>query len=213
MSHVSRRTATIAGIAFAVAAFAGACADATTAQGTGSLQVKLTDAPFSTDDVSRVDVYVLRVDVRTAAATDAEADADVADASASTGGWTTVATPDASIELLALRNGISTALGGASITAGDYQAARLVIDPSRSSVTLKDGTVLTSTSTPSVTFPSASRSGIKVNLDKPITIAADGTTTALVDFDVAQSFVLRGNTITSDGLLFKPVVRGAVQVQ
>ena len=212
MSRMTLRNA-FAGLALATAVFAGACADSTTAQGTGSLQVRLTDAPFSTDLVSRVDVWVLRVDVRREATTDADADANVATSTSTSSGWTTVATPDQSIELLALQNGVTTALGTTTIAAGDYQSARLVIDPSRSSVTLKDGTVLTSSSTPNVTFPSAAQSGIKINLDRPITIAADGTTTALVDFDVNQSFVMRGNTIEANGLLFKPVVRGTVQVQ
>jgi uncharacterized protein DUF4382 len=212
MSRMCRRFA-VAGIALATAAIAGACADSTTAQGTGQLEVRLTDAPFSTDLVSRVDVWVLRVDVRREATSDADADANLATNTSTSSGWTTVATPDQSIELLALQHGASAALGGASLAAGDYQSARLVIDPSRSSVTLKDGTVLTAGSSPGVTFPSAAQSGIKVNLDQPITIAADGTTTALVDFDVNQSFVMRGATIESNGLLFKPVVRGAVQVQ
>ena len=210
MSRMSLRLA-FAGIALATAAFAGGCADSTTAQGAGSLEVRLTDAPFSTDLVSRVDVWVLRVDVRREVTSDADADANVATTASTSSGWTTVATPDQSIELLALQNGVSTALGGATIAAGDYQSARLVIDPSRSSVTLKDGTVLTSSSTPSVSFPSAAQSGIKINLDKPITIAADGTTSALVDFDVNQSFVMRGSTIETNGLLFKPVVRGTVR--
>ena len=212
MSRMSLRLA-FAGIALASAAFAGACADSTTAQGTGSLEVRLTDAPFSTDLVSRVDVWVTRVDVRREVASDADADANLTSGESTSSGWTTVATPDQSIELLALQHGVTTALGTTTLAAGDSQSARLVIDPSRSSVTLKDGTVLTSSSTPSVTFPSAAQSGIKINLDKPITIAADGTTTALVDFDVSQSFVMRGNTIEANGLLFKPVVRGTVQAQ
>lgn len=212
MSRISLRLA-FAGVALAAAAAAGACADSTTAQGTGQLQVRLTDAPFSTDLVSRVDVWVLRVDVRRDVTTDADADDNLAANTSTSSGWTTVATPDQSIELLALQHGVSTALGGATIAAGDYQSARLLIDPSRSSVTLKDGTVLTSSSTPNVTFPSAAQSGIKINLDRPIAIAADGTTTALVDFDVSKSFVMRGNTIGQNGLLFKPVVRGTVQVQ
>ena len=212
MSRMSLRFA-FAGIALATAAFAGACSDSTTAQGSGSLEVRLTDAPFSTDLVSRVDVWVLRVDVRRDVATDADADANLTTATSTSSGWTTVATPDQSIELLALQDGLTTALGTTTLAAGDYQSARLVIDPSRSSVSLKDGTVLTSTSTPNVTFPSAAQSGIKINLDKPITIATDGTTAALVDFDVNQSFVMRGNTIEANGLLFKPVVRGTVQVQ
>jgi hypothetical protein len=33
----------------------------------------------------------------------------------------------------------------------------------------------------------------------------------LVDFDVANSFVLRGNTILQNGLLFKPVVKATTQ--
>ena len=115
------------------------------------------------------------------------------------------------IELLALRNGITTTLGETKIAAGSYRSFRLVIDPSKSSVTLKNGTVLTSISTPNVSFPSAARSGIKVKLDRPIAIAADGTTLAVVDFDVSQSFVLRGNTIAESGLIFKPVIRGTTK--
>ena len=210
MSRMSFRLA-CAGVAIAASALVGACADSTTAQPTGALQIRLTDAPFATDSVSRVDVWVLRVDVRQASTTDADADANLADASSASNGWTTVATPNQSIELLTLQHGVTSALGGATIAAGDYQSARLIIDPSRSSVTLKNGTVLTSSSSPSVTFPSAAQSGIKVNLDKPITIAADGTTTAVLDFDVGQSFVMRGATIAQNGLLFKPVVRGTVQ--
>ena len=210
MSRTTLRFA-FAGVALATAVLAGACADSTTAQPMGALQVRLTDAPFATDSVSRVDVWVLRVDVRRETTSDADADANVADANAASSGWTTVATPDQSIELLALQHGVTSVLGGATIAAGDYQSARLVIDPSRSSVTLKNGTVLTGTSSPSVTFPSAAQAGLKINLNKPITIAADGTTTAVVDFDVGQSFVMRGATIAQSGLTFKPVVRGTVQ--
>ena len=86
-----------------------------------------------------------------------------------------------------------------------------MIDPSQSSVTLKNGTVLTSSSSPSVAFPSAARSGIKIKLDRPISLSGGGTTAVLVDFDVAQSFVLRGNSLAQNGLLYKPVIRGTVK--
>jgi hypothetical protein len=33
----------------------------------------------------------------------------------------------------------------------------------------------------------------------------------LVDFDVAQSFVIRGNSLDQNGLLFKPVIRGTLK--
>ena len=188
----------------------GGCSD-TTGQPVGTMHVQLTDAPFSSDSVSRVDVFVVRVDTRMEATDDAAATTNVDDASASSSGWTTVATPNEKIELLALRNGITAALGTKTLAAGSYQSFRLVIDPSRSSVTLKNGTVLTATSSPSVGFPSAARSGIKVNLDKPIVVDAGGTTTALVDFDVDHSFVMRGATIAASGLNFTPVVRGTTR--
>ena len=198
------------GVVCTTAAVIGACSDST-AQGTGTLQLQLTDAPFSSDSVSRVDVFVVRVDTRQESSDAAAATTNVEDASVSSSGWTTVATPNQKIELLALRNGITTTLGTKTLTAGTYQSLRLIIDPSQSSVTLKNGTVLTATSTPGVSFPSAARSGIKINLDTPIVIAADGTTSALVDFDVDHSFVMRGSSIAGGGLNFTPVVRGTIR--
>jgi hypothetical protein len=198
------------GTVMAAALVAVACSS-TTAPGTGTLQVRLTDAPFSSDSVSRVDVFVVRVDAKQQSADDAEVAAGADDSKATANGWTTVAGPNQKIELLALRNGISTGLGATALPAGSYQSFRLVIDPSQSSVTLKNGMVLTSTSSPSVSFPSAARTGIKINLDQPIVVAADGTTTALVDFDVDRSFVIRGTSIASGGLNFTPVVRGTVK--
>ncbi len=209
MLHQLSRVAVL-GIALTSAAALGACTDST-GQGSGTLRVQLTDAPFASDSVSRVDVFVVRVDTRAESSDSAAAATGVTDASVSSSGWTTVATPNQKIELLALRNGVTAALGTKSLLAGSYQSFRLVIDPSQSSVTLKNGTVLTSTSSPSVSFPSAARSGIKINLDRPIVIVADDTTTALVDFDVNRSFVIRGTTIASGGLNFTPVVRGTVQ--
>jgi hypothetical protein len=212
MSKLSRSKISAISLSIAAATLvtAGACSDAT-GPATGSLSVKLTDAPFSSDSVSRVDVYVVRVDAKTAESDSSEAVRAVSDDSVAAGGWTTVATPNRSIELLALRNGISTTLGLTTVPVGSYRSFRLVIDPSKSSVTLKNGAVLTSTSTPNVSFPSASRSGIKVKLDRPVAVDAGGSVTALIDFDVSGSFEMRSGSIATGGLIFKPVVRGTVQ--
>lgn len=209
---MSRQTIHLAalGAALVSATVLVACTDST-AQGVGTLSLQLTDAPFSSDSVSRVDVYVVRVDAKPAETESAEMADGTPDAEAMTNEWTTVATPNTKIELLALRNGLTTALGAKTLAAGTYRSFRLVIDPSQSSVTLKNGTVLTSTSTPNVSFPSASRSGIKIKLDRPIVIEADGTTTAVVDFDVGQSFVIRGDNIAGSGLIFNPVIRGTTK--
>ena len=195
-------------LALAVAAF-DACSDSTnTAHGT--LVVKLTDAPFPTDSVDSVNVFVVRVDARVADADSGTAATGVADDSASMSGWQTVATPNDTIDLLAFQGGATLTIGSATLATGTYSGFRLIIDPSKSWIRLKSGGVLSGTSSPNVTFPSASRSGIKIVLATPITIAADDTTTMVVDFDVANSFVMRGASITQNGLLFKPVIQATV---
>jgi len=201
--------------AFAAAAFAAACSDSGglpallgANDSVGSLVVRLTDAPFLTDSVKSVDIFVVRVDGRVDVADDAAADKDADNGTAD--GWQTLATPNASYNLLALQNGASTTLGTGSLTPGTYNGFRFIIDPTQSSVTLKNGKVLTGTSSPSVTFPSASRSGIKINLSAPVKIVGGATTTLLVDFNVNNSFVQRGNSIEQNGLLFKPVINATV---
>lgn len=189
-----------------------ACSDSTGLRGTGTLAVRLTDAPIQLDQVQRVDVYVVRVDVKqdetsdSTAANTAATDTTVSSAEARQG-WLTVATPDSLFNLLDLQNGVSAALGSATLTTGTYRMMRFVIDPDKSSITLTDGTVLTKGSSPGINFPSAAQSGIKVNFTQPLVVSANDTTTATADFDAAQSFVLRGSTIMSDGLQFKPVIR------
>jgi hypothetical protein len=175
------------------------------------MAMQLTDAPFLTDSISRVDLFVVRVDARSSDADSATAAKGAPDDSASVGGWTTIATPNQSVNLLAYQNGAELPLGQGSMPAGSYLGFRLVIDATRSRVTLKNGMVLSGTSTPSIMFPSASRSGIKIVLSQPVTISAGQTTTVLVDFMVLNSFVMRGSSIAQNGLLFTPVVHASVK--
>lgn len=198
-------TAAIGGLAFI-----GAC-NSSSAPATGTVVVQLTDAAFSIDSVARVDVFVLRVDGRVADADSAAAARGATADSTKVTGWTTLATPNQSINLLAFQAGLTFPAGQAVVPAGSYRGFRLVIDPSRSSVTLKNGQVLTGTSSPNVSFPSGATSGLKVVLTQPVVVAANGTTILLVDFDLANSFVLRGASLSANGLLFKPVIRGSVR--
>ena len=217
-------------IAFSAATLFGvaACSDSTGA-GTGTVSVRLTNAsvgaPMSADVVTSdagsplpagfvksVDIFVVRVDGRVEDVDEATADQNVtSEAESERDGWKTLATPNASINLLELQNGVVSTVGEAKIAAASYRGFRLVIDPSKSSVTLKNSQVLTSTSSPSVTFPSASRSGIKIGLSGPVVVGEDGKTTMVVDFDVASSFVMRGNSLAQNGLLFKPVIHATVK--
>lgn len=207
-----KKTVVAAGLLIAGVAI-GACGGADTSpRGMGTLVVQLTDAPFPTDSVKSVDIFVVRVDGKTADVDEASADQHVAtETESESDGWTTLASPNASINLLALQNGVVSTVGEAKIAAASYRGFRLVIDPSKSSVTLKNNQVLTSTSSPSVAFPSASRSGIKIVLGDPVVVGEDGKTTMVVDFDVGNSFVMRGNSLSQNGLLFKPVIRATAK--
>ena len=193
-----RRTLRLsAAIAFATLGVA-ACSDSSGTGGTGLLTVRMTDAPFPFSDVASVDVFVVRVDARAAEPTDADA-ADESNQS----GWTTIATPNASFNLLDLAGGVTTNLGAATLATGTYNGFRLIIDPSKSSMTLKDGTQ------PAIQFPSAGQSGIKVKLDQPISLTENGSVMTL-DFDIGRSFVMRGNN-ARNGFNFRPVIRAVAQ--
>ena len=198
-------------LALAVLVVAACSSKANTEAGNGTIAIQLTDAPFVVDSVSRVDIFVVRVDARRNDADSATAAMGAPDDSAASGGWTTIATPGSIVNLLAYQNGVALPLGSAAVGTGTYLGFRLVIDPSKSSLTLKNGLVLSGTTAPTVSFPSASRSGIKVTLTQPVTVTAGDTTTVLIDFLVADSFVMRGNSISLNGLLFKPVLRGTVR--
>jgi uncharacterized protein DUF4382/carboxypeptidase family protein len=193
MSKTIRLLATLAITTFAL----GACSDSS-GTGTGLLTVRLTDAPFPFSEVASVDVFVVRVDAKTESTTDDEAaDEDNHD------GWTTIATPNALINLLDLGSGKTMNLGATTLPTGNYRSFRLILDTDQSTITLKDG------SEPSIFFPSAGQSGIKVKLDEPIQLTEDGTVMTL-DFDIGRSFVMRGNS-PANGFNFKPVIHAVAQ--
>src|SRR4051794_35058030 len=179
--------------AVAAATALTACSDSTSS-GTGKLAVQMTDAPFPYGQVARADIFVVRIDAKAAETSETEA-ADESHMS----GWTTVASPNIAINLLDLTGGKTTNLGAAALTSGTYQSFRLVIDPGKSSITLKDGTK------PSITWPSAAKTGIKINLDHAVAVTQDSSV-MILDFDLGRSFVMKGNSISQNGLLFKPVI-------
>jgi hypothetical protein len=137
------------------------------------------------------------------------ADADTHTNDSDRGGWTTLAEPKEKIDLLALRDGKAATLGQQKLPAGTWRSFRLILDAKQSSVTLKDGTVLTSTSNPGIKFPSAERSGIKIHLTRLITVDS-ATQTLLVDFDLGSSFQMKGPNM-KNGLMLKPEIKGSVK--
>ena len=186
------------------------CSDNSTGPDQGRIAVRLTDAPFPLDQVESIDMFIVRVEAKLEATTEADADEDVDDGDASNDGWIVLATPNASFNLMDLQDGVNVLLGEATVAAGSYQSIRLILDTDQSSITLKDGMTLSGTSSPSILFPSAGKSGIKVLFTTPIEVDEGETTDLLLDFDAEESFVLRGNTIEQNGLLFKPVIKAIV---
>jgi hypothetical protein len=182
----------IAGTLVAACSESGSLTDS----GTGQVNVMLTDAPFPFSQVKSVDVFVVRVDGKLADVDSAQA------ANTDSAGWMTLVSPSTKINLLTLTGGKTASLGVATLPVGTYRSFRMVIDTDQSSVTLNDNT------TPEVKWPSAGKNGIKILLAEPFEVTG-GTTNLLIDFDVGRSFVMRGNDISKNGLLFKPVVHGA----
>lgn len=186
--------------------------------GQGMLAVKLTDAPIPLDSLKEVNVYVVRIDARRAHTDSAEVDDSLevehydgdddhdgegCDSTA----WVTIATPDRAYNLLALRNGVTAFLGASPVDTGHFKAVRLVIDPTRSNLVLKDGTVLTMTSTPPVEFERRGKHGLFVELKDELEVHEGSTTTLTLDLKLDQSLTLRGTSIR-DGFIFRPVVDG-----
>src|ERR1043166_1078634 len=128
MSHRVRN------LAMAILAGAGLAACATDTS-SGKLGVQMTDAPFPYSDVTRADIFVVRIDAKSATTDSAEAAND-----AQMSGWTTIATPNTTINLLDLTGGKTTNLGSATLTTGTYRGFRMIIDASKSSLTLTTGT-------------------------------------------------------------------------
>jgi hypothetical protein len=198
-------------LTIALGAVAGCSDSSSLGPGQGRIAVRMTDAPFPLDEVESIDIFVVRVEVKPQATTAEDAALDIEDNEASSDGWIVLARPDESFDLMDLRNGVTVFLGDEDVPAGAYHSVRLILDTDQSSVTLKDGTVLTGISDPSIMFPSAGRTGIKVLFTTPIQVGDGETTDVLLDFDAEQSFVMRGNTILQNGLLFTPVIKATIQ--
>lgn len=155
----------------------------------------MTDAPFPFSEVKSVNVHVVRVDARRATVPDAQVEDEN-----NMNGWVTIASPDAVFDLLTLQGGVTTNLGATTLATGRYNAFRLVLDTDQSSVILSDDSEV------DVIWPSAGQTGIKIKLDAPIDVV-EGSSVMVLDFDVGRSFVLRGNPLRNNGLLFKPTIR------
>ena len=162
-----------------LAAFAG-CSENNNPTGTGSgtMTVRMTDAPAV---VQSVNLVVNEVAVRIA-----EGQPD------SLSGWQVINSTAHTYNLMNLQNGVFTTIAQGTVPAGTYTQLRLKLGAG--STIVVDGT------TYPLTVPSGLQSGLKVN--GSFFVPAGGTTDVSFDFDASRSIVLTG----VGTYLLKPVV-------
>lgn len=151
-----------------------ACDESPAAQNSGTVnaKVRLTDAPFPFDRVTRVDVHIVSVDAT-----------ENADTTVGSVDWTNIAAPRATFNLLALQRGVTAIVGEGAIPAGRYSAVRLVIDTEQSSITLSDRTRAT------VQWPVLGELALHALVqDALASYAPDTEMNVVIDFDVGRSF-------------------------
>ena len=183
MKHLDRSIATCL---LLVAAACGSDNTPTTNTTTGTVVVRLTDAP--SDDIQSATIFVSQV--------------------ALFPGPVILSSAKASFNLLTLQNGVTVELADHEVPTGSYTQLRLIVDSAR--VVLKPGkTFSDGSTTASLRVPSGSESGLKVNFSGPVSVTA-GETVLLIDFDVSRSFVFQGPSGSPNGVSFKPVLHASV---
>ena len=142
----------------------------------GTTRAFLIDAPFPYDQVARVDVYIVSV------AASSKPD------TLGTGGPGTIATPHRAYNLLELGNGSAAELGEGILLSGSYVQFYVTIDGDSSSITLKDGTVLTSRTSPGINWNGyPGRFSFGLFTDPPVQVTDTGAV-VVIDFDLGRSF-------------------------
>lgn len=148
----------------------------------GILKIQMIDSPA---DYSEVNIVIDSVQAHIST-------------SDSTSGWFTLNNKPAAYNLLKLVNGVNAVLGEDTLQPGSYSQIRLYLG-SGSNVVL-DGQKF------SLTTPSASHSGVKLNVDA--TVQAGIAYVLTLDFDAARSIVITGSPFNTKYIL-KPVIRVA----
>jgi hypothetical protein len=158
--------------------------------GPGKLVVKVTDDPFNINFVESATITINKIEIGNAGPNDTSA-------------FIILSKDTATFDLMQLRNGITQELINLDIPQGNYDMVRLYV--SQASLKIKDQTVEYK-----VKVPGGSQTGIKILITPSLTIEGGLTSELLLDFDLARSFVMRGNMSHSagvNGFIFKPVIK------
>jgi len=147
--------------------------------GTGTLEVRLHDAPAAFDEVN---INVERIEVNN---TESEE------------GWIVVSEPNQTFNILNLINGEFEVLGITELETGFYPQFRLIVGQTGNSVVV-DGETF------DLFVPSGAQTGVKLNIDAEI--EEDIRYILLLDFDAKRSVVQTGQSGNLDFIL-QPIIR------
>ena len=157
-------------------------------ESTSMFKVYLTDMPFPFDDADSANVVIERVElIGSADSTESIILVDTARA----------------FNLLDLRNGVVAELAEIDVPLDEYAQLRMIVGED-ASVVLNDGRVF------DLKVPSGSQTGIKINLPDVDFLSVTDSSVVTVDFNVEESFVVKGNPTTVagiNGFNFKPVLK------
>ena len=164
----------------------------------GYISLKVTDAPFPHNMVSEANITITKAEARLK-------DKGETNASDANGyPFQLLYEGEIQMNLLELTNGVSQSLGEVEVPVGTYDLVRVYVKDAN--VILTDGRTF------DLEVPSGDQTGVKVFL-KPDLIVNEGfTNELLLDFDVYQSFVAKGNTNDVSGITgfnFKPVIKAS----
>jgi hypothetical protein len=140
----------------------------TSSGSTGNLSILLTDWPILDKEVTAVNIFITKVEVRQVSEGNDEA------------GWITFPDINEEFNLLDLQNGITVSLGNIEIPAGTYTELRLHVSEENNTIEF-DGHA----GQHPLKIPSGTSSGVKIK--HTFTIIEDESTIITLDFDAQQS--------------------------
>lgn len=155
-------------------------------ENTSSLSIKLTDAPFDMDILSRVEVSFSKVEMY------------------HNDKYKLLIEKDMTFDILKLRGGLTETLVGIDIEPGVISELRLFVVDAK--VYMKNGKVY------DMKVPSGAQTGLKLFLEPSLTVKQGLSYELTLDFDISRSFVPLGNPNSAKGITgfnFKPTIRVA----
>lgn len=171
--------------------FINSCSDSSTDPNqseSGTLTLKLTDAPFPVELATRAEVTIDLITIKSQEDIDSDSLKVLFEGSAV-------------FNLLDYRNGVTATISQVEIPTGIYNQIRMRVV--NAEIELTDGRIF------NLVIPSGAQTGLKINIHPFLQINNESTNEIILDFDIEKSFVMQGNLNNITGFHFKPVIRAA----